>query len=150
MTRPRLSGAAFALASCLALTPAFAADVTPPTGSDPFGPAWDDLVETEGALLTTRQFAQLTNLAYQTAVVRVCDSHVLDQAKVASLLDDILTVTDRKLTEAQTDERTAAILMAFGARYGLFLAEAHTDTKTFCKTGEELKAAPGDTPMLMK
>ncbi|MGH2341523.1 hypothetical protein ACRC7T_08540 [Segnochrobactraceae bacterium EtOH-i3] len=152
MIRTRLLSTAVALATAtLLLGPAFAGDVTPPTGTDPFGPAWDDLVETEGTLLTTPQFAALTNLAYQTAVVRVCDTHALDRDKVTAVLNGLLAIPPEKtLTEAQTQERTAAILMAFGARYGLFLAEAHTNTASFCKAADDLKAAPDDVPILMK
>lgn len=152
MIRTRLQGAACALvATVMLFSPALAGDVAPPTGADPLGPAWDDLVETEGTLLTTQQFASLTNLAYQTAVVRVCDTHALDRDKVAQVLGGILAPPPgESLTEAQTQERTAAILMAFGARYGLFLAEAHTNTATFCKAGDDLKATPEDVPILMK
>lgn len=151
MTRSPLQGVALAATLALSLlSPALADEAKLPTGADPLGAAWDDLVETEGHLLTPKQFVHLTNLAYQTAVVRVCDAHVLDKEKVAALFDDILTTTDRKLTEAQTDERTAAIMMAFGARYGLFLAEAHSDAARFCQTAEELKKAPGEVPMLLK
>lgn len=151
MIRTRILGTALAAATTLALlSPAFADEAKLPTGADPFGGAWDDLAETEGTLLTPKQFVDLTNIAYQVAVVRVCDAHGLDSAKLATLLDDILTATDRKLTETQTDERTAAILMAFGARYGLFLAEAHTNVQTFCDSAAALKSAPGDVPMLLK
>lgn len=151
MTRTRFLGAILAAAASLALvSPTFADEAKLPTGADPFGGAWDDLVETEGSLLTPRQFVDLTNLAYQTAVVRVCDVDTLDNAKVAAVMNGILNPDGETLTDAQNTERTAAILTAFGARYGLFLAEAHTNVPAFCKAAAELKKAPGDMPLLLK
>ncbi|MCX5493344.1 hypothetical protein OSH11_01360 [Kaistia dalseonensis] len=129
--------------------PGFAED-TPPVAVDPLNGAWADLAETEGDLLSGAQFTQLTSLAYQTAVVRVCDSHTLDKDAVGKALDKLLTQAEQKLAPEQQDERTAAILIAFGARYGLFIAEAHLDKKAFCESAAKLKDGSGNLPLFLK
>lgn len=150
MNRIRRMGAAVALVlpAVLSVAPAHAEDVA--TDPTPFAAAWQDVLENEGALLTPQQFVRLTNLAYQTAVVRVCDSLTMDKAAVSRALGEFLDSPDPALTDAQVQERTAAILIAFGARYGLFIAEAHTNTATFCATAAEMKANPDNTPVLLK
>ncbi|MFT0862193.1 hypothetical protein [Ancylobacter sp. G4_0304] len=141
-----VSGVVLALS---AAGPSFAENI-PPIATDPLNGAWEDLAETEGNLLSGAQFAQLTSLAYQTAVVRVCDSHTLDKDAVGKALDKLLTEAEQKLAPEQQDERTAAILIAFGARYGLFIAEAHLDKKTFCGSAATLKEGADNLPLFLK
>ncbi len=142
-----MRGFAFSLA---AMAPVIVQAAAPAEG-DRMNNAWEDLVETEGSLLGNAQFTELTHLAYQTAAVRVCDSHSLDQAKIGAALEGILNgEVSPNLTPAQQDERTAAVLIAFGARYGLFLAEAHADTSVFCQSALKLKESGGSVPLFLK
>ncbi len=46
--------------------------------------------------------------------------------------------------------RKTAILVAFGARYGLFIAEAHGDKQDFCAAAAKLKAEPDGTPVFLE
>ena len=150
-----LAAGFLAAALGLSLLPA-AAQSTPAPAASPaednnrLDEAWDDLLETEGNLLTTSQFAELTNLAYQTAAVRVCDSLSLDKDAIGKALDKLLAEPGKTLTTAQNDERTAAILIAFGARYGLFIAEGHTDKAAFCDGAAKLKGASESLPVFVK
>lgn len=140
------------LGSVLALnaTGPLVAQPASPEGKGWINDAWEDLAETEGALLTNAQFTQLTSLAYQTAIVRVCDSHRLDKEAVGNALDKLLAQAELKLTPEQQDERTTAILIAFGARYGLFIAQGHTDKKAFCESAAGLKGSSGNLPIFLK
>ena len=61
----------------------------------------------------------------------------------------VLTVVPR-LSKAAEKEFGAAVLVAFGARYGLFLAEGNGDKKDFCDAAAKLKATPGDVPLFFK
>lgn len=152
MNRIRRTGAAVALVlpAILSLAPARAQDAPVAGDPTPFAAAWQDVLENEGTLLTPPQFVRLTNLAYQTAVVRVCNSLTMDKGAVSRALGEFLDSPDPALTDVQVQERTAAILIAFGARYGLFIAEAHLNTAAFCATAAEMKANPDNTPVLLK
>ena len=104
--------------------------------------AWDALAKGEGEFLTTKQFASLNNLAYQAAIVRVCDGHELDHEAFRRKIEDVIKDTDKKLSDEQADLREAAVLVAFGARFGLFLAEGSDDSKAgFCASADEIKAS---------
>ncbi|WEK51661.1 MAG: hypothetical protein P0Y66_06650 [Candidatus Kaistia colombiensis] len=151
MLSKTISKAAFGLAFLLAAATLSSVQAAEPTDDNKMNGAWEDLAETEGNLLSNAQFSQLTHLAYQTAAVRVCDSHTLDKEAVGNALDKILTgAADQKLTDAQQEERTAAILIAFGARYGLFIAEGHADKGRFCESAIKLKESPGGLPVFLK
>lgn len=143
--------AAAALALLLAGAAPGLAQSAPPAGdNNRFDEAWDDLVETEGTLLPAPQFAELTNLAYQTAAARICDTFSLDKDAIGKALDKLVAVPAGTLTPQQADERTAAILVAFGARYGLFLAEGHTDKAAFCSDATKLKGSTEKMPVFLK
>jgi len=151
MLRKTILAAGLGLAVSLATTAALRAETPVPADPARMNDAWEDLEETEGELLSKAQFGQLTHLAYQVAAVRVCDSHSLDKEAVGNALDKILTGSaDQKLTDAQQEERTAAILIAFGARYGLFIAEGHADKSNFCESAAKLKESAGSLPVFLK
>ena len=144
MTPKQFVGALLALAvSSTLLSSAFAQPAVPEGTDDKrLHAAWEDLLETEGSLLGGRQAHDLTNLAYPSAIVRVCDSFAFDREALGKALDEILAAGDKTSTAVQNEERSAAILIAFGARYGLFIAEGHSDRKVFCEAGAKLKASP--------
>lgn len=104
--------------------------------------AWDALAKGEGEFLSTKQFASLNNLAYQAAIVRLCDGYELDHEAFRRKIEDVIKDTDKKLSDEQADLREAAVLVAFGARFGLFLAEGSDDSKPgFCASADEIKAS---------
>ncbi|GAA5544052.1 MULTISPECIES: hypothetical protein [Brucella/Ochrobactrum group] len=104
--------------------------------------AWDALAKGEGEFLSTKQFASLNNLAYQAAIVRLCDGHELDHEAFRRKIEDVIKDTDKKLSDEQADLREAAVLVAFGARFGLFLAEGSDDSKPeFCASADEIKSS---------
>lgn len=151
-------GLALSAASlCAALAPAAAQ--TPPAGATAPAPdadndrldgAWNDLLEAEGAIASPAQFAALNNLAFQAAAVRVCEGYTLDEEGFGKSLAAILVDHPPELTEEQDRERGTAILVSFGSRYGLFLAEANGDKKDFCDSVAKLKSTPGDVRLYLK
>ena len=159
MLKP-LRGALLAFAlTATALAPAFA-QTAAPSGSAPSGSAlpdddrmdhaWNDLLESEGGLLSGPQYTALNNLAFQAAVVRVCDGFTLETESFGKGFAGVLTSTDKDFDERQEKEYGAAVLVAFGARFGLFLAEGNGDKKDFCDAAAKLKVTPGDVPLFLK
>lgn len=67
--------------------------------------AWDALAKGEGEFLSTKQFASLNNLAYQAAIVRLCDGHELDHEAFRRKIEDVIKDTDKKLSDEQADLR---------------------------------------------
>lgn len=146
------------------LAPAFAAGTAnvapaPPAGATAPAPdadndradaAWADFLETEGAILADAQFAALNNLAFQAAAVRVCDGHGLAKETFGKAIGDVIASGDKELTDEQAEARKTAILVAFGARYGLFIAEAHGDKADFCDAAAKLKADPAGVPVFLE
>lgn len=57
--------------------------------------AWDALAKGEGEFLTSKQFASLNNLAYQAAIVRICDGHELDHDAFRDKIEDVINDTDK-------------------------------------------------------
>lgn len=133
------------LAPALAQTP-----IAPVADDDRLDAAWEDLLEAEGTILNQQQFAALNNLAFQAAVVRVCDGNALNNDAFGKGIAELITGTDKDLTDEQHEQRKTAILVAFGARYGLFLAEGNSAKPTFCDAATKLKASPGGVPVFLK
>lgn len=161
--RAALAAAAFAtlLAGPLASANAETANIAPqpPAGATAPAPdadndradaAWADFLETEGAILADAQFAALNNLAFQAAAVRVCDGHALAKEAFGKAIGDVIASGDKELSDEDAEARKTAILVAFGARYGLFIAEAHGDKVDFCASAAKLKAEPDGTPVYLE
>jgi hypothetical protein len=155
------AGLAALLASPLGLAHAQSGNVAPepPAGAtapaadaenDRADAAWADFLETEGAILADAQFAALNNLAFQAAAVRVCDGHGLAQETFGKAIGDIIGSPAAELTAEEAEARKTAILVAFGARYGLFIAEAHGDKPDFCAAAAKLKAEPDGVPVFLE
>lgn len=145
----RSTAATFALLAALA-SPAMAQPATD-ADNDRLDNAWADVVEGEGQLLTPTQYAALNNLAFQAAVARVCEGEKLDSDAFGKAVADILVDTEADLSDEEHLQRNAAVLISFGTRYGLFVAEANGDNEAdFCSTGKKLKADPGKVPLFLK
>lgn len=128
-------------AACMAFAGvSSAATAASDTGSNKrFHAAWDALLAEEGHFLTPPQFAGLNSLAFQAAIVRICDNQKLDQDAFAQKLNTLIDGNERKLEDEQAEQRKAAIMVAFGARFGIFLAEGSQDKHAFCNSADELK-----------
>lgn len=131
-----LKTVSMALASILVTTTAFSADEKTHRLDD----AWKSALLGEEPILAPQQFAKLNNLAFQAAAVRVCDGFELDQAKFTAALEDATAAAKDDLTPEALDTRQAFILIEFGMRYGLFIAEGEAQDKSFCTNATELKA----------
>jgi hypothetical protein len=130
--------------------PAGATAPAPDADNDRADAAWTDFLETEGAILADAQFAALNNLAFQAAAVRVCEGHGLAAETFGKAIGDIIGATDKELSDEDAEARKTAILVAFGARYGLFIAEAHGDKADFCDAAAKLKADPAGVPVFLE
>ncbi|WP_428029421.1 hypothetical protein [Ancylobacter sp.] len=139
------------LAVTLALCSPLVAQTATETDNDRLDNAWSDIIEGEGQLLSPTQYAALNNLAFQAAAARVCDGEKLDSEAFGKAVADILVDTETELTDNEHMQRNAAVLISFGTRYGLFVAEANGDNeKDFCAVATKLKAEPGKVPLFLK
>lgn len=130
----------------LATAPALAAT----DNGAPLRGAWEDLNKAEGDILNTQQFAGLNNLAFQAAVVRACEGHTLNHARFGIEMDHLLADAEKTLPAPLYEQKKTAVLVAFGARFGLFLAEANQNKDTFCKAGAMLKEAGNEAPIVIQ
>lgn len=145
-----MAGASAETANIAPTPPAGAAAPAPDADNDRADAAWADFLETEGAILADAQFAALNNLAFQAAAVRVCDGHGLAKEAFGKAIGDVIASGDKELSDDDAEARKTAILVAFGARYGLFIAEAHGDKADFCASAAKLKAEPDGTPVFLE
>jgi hypothetical protein len=127
------------LLACLAIgSAAYAAD---DADNNRLDDAWEDAIGDQEPVLTDTQFALLNNLAFQAAVPKICDGFNIDQAKFA---DGMAAATSPAPNPDMSDEDAkaweAAVLVRFGATYGLFLAEGNAKPEGFCTSAKELKA----------
>lgn len=130
-----LNTVSIALAALLLTSPAISADEK----THRLDNAWKSALLGEEPILAPQQFAKLNNLAFQAAAVRVCDGFELDQAKFTTALEEATAASKDDLTPEALDMRQAFILIEFGTRYGLFIAEGEAEDKSFCKNAAELK-----------
>ena len=96
--------------------------------------AWEDALEGQEHVLTPQQFAKLNNLAYQAAVVRVCDGFEIDETKFRAQLSEAAEAPhDDTLSDDEHKAHTAFVLIEFGTRYGLLIAEGNAAKASFCE-----------------
>jgi hypothetical protein len=124
-----------AMAVSVFLTSAVAADDAPHR----LGDAWKSALLGAEPVLTPQQFAKLNNLAYQSAAIRVCDGFEINAAKFNAAIADATAPAKSDLTDEEFQAHQAFVLIEFGMRYGLFLAEGEADDKSFCANAAELK-----------
>lgn len=102
--------------------------------------AWEDALEGQEHVLTPQQFAKLNNLAYQAAVVRVCDGFDIDDAKFrAQLFEAAEAPHDSSLSEDEHKAHSTFVLIEFGTRYGLLIAEGNSAKASFCEKASALR-----------
>lgn len=151
MARKNRIAATFGLGLMMAFaSPALAEDNAPTADNNRLDEAWEDVLETEGEILETAEFAILTNLAYQMAVARVCDTYTLDQDALSQATAELLDGAEKELNEDQLRELQAAILISLGARYGLYVAEGHIDRTAFCGGADDLVKTPDGVTLFLK
>ncbi len=109
--------------------------------------AWEAVLAGEEPILTPTQFAHLNNLAYQSAVIRSCPGYELDATHFSAGLANLILGQPRTLTPEQEEQRKTGVLIAFGTRYGLFIAEGRSNLSTFCAGAAAFRADPGGAPV---
>ena len=95
--------------------------------------AWEDVLAGQEHVLTPQQFAKLNNLAYQAAVVRVCDGFEIDSTKFRAQLSEAAEPPHSdSLSEDEYKTHSSFVLIEFGSRYGLMIAEGNATKASFC------------------
>lgn len=122
----------------VAAIPALAAEVGPTTR---LTNAWSSALRGAEPVLTPAQFAKLNNLAYQAAAVRICDGFEISEAKFSSALAEATKPAKSDLSEDDIALHQNFVLVEFGMRYGLLLAEGNVEKTAFCAGAAELKSA---------
>lgn len=101
--------------------------------------AWKDALAGEERVLTAQQFAKLNNLAYQAAATRVCDGLEIDEKKFEAALAEAIAPAGENLTRDQALVHQNFVLVEFGTRIGLFIAEGDAKKQSFCANATEFK-----------
>ncbi|MBS7538432.1 hypothetical protein [Ancylobacter lacus] len=130
-----------------AATVATPAAATPAAATARLNEAWEAVLAGEEPILTPNQFAQLNNLAYQSAVIRSCPGYELNTPRFSSGLSSLILNQPRALTVEQEEQRKTGVLIAFGTRYGLFIAEGRSNLATFCAGAAAFRADPDGVPV---
>ncbi len=102
--------------------------------------AWKAAMEDQEGVLTKEQFGALNNLAYHSAVARVCDGFNLSLEKFSKAVNDIIIAGSDKLDDEEKLARQTHILVALGTSHGLFLAEGTLHKEIFCKEAATAKS----------
>jgi hypothetical protein len=101
--------------------------------------AWASALIGDEPVLSAKQTAKLNNLAFQAAATRVCEGFELSQDKFIAALEDATASDKTDLSDDAIAMRQSFILVDFGMRYGLLLAEGEAQDESFCKNAAELK-----------
>lgn len=102
--------------------------------------AWETALAGQENVLTPQQFAKLNNLAYQAAVVRVCDGFEIDGKKFRAQLSEATEPSHgATLSDDEYRTHTTFVLVEFGTRYGLLIAEGNATKAPFCEKAAALR-----------
>lgn len=107
--------------------------------TDRLAEAWKSALAAEEPVLSAQQIAKVNNLAFQAAATRVCDGFELSHDKFVAALEDATQSEKTNLSDDAIAVRQSFILVDFGMRYGLFIAEGEGQDKSFCGNAAELK-----------
>ena len=92
------------------------------------------------AVIAPQQFAKLNNLAFQAAATRVCKGFELDEAKFTDALGEAAVPRDG-LSPEEIAIQQDFVLVEFGMRYGLLIAEGKTANQSFCANADALRTS---------
>ena len=106
--------------------------------------AWAALTDDQEPILTGAQFAALNSIAFQAAAAKACNEYAIDQDKFAGAIAEATSPAPADMPDEAVEEWKTAVLVRFGASYGLFLAEAFENTEAYCAGADEMK---GDTDL---
>lgn len=88
--------------------------------------------ELVGEEMTPAQLNTLHIIAHQAAVAAVCSGFTLDEAKFTAAFGKLAPEGEAELTPEQKQYFERHLLVAYGAAFGGFLAEAATNTGGYC------------------
>jgi hypothetical protein len=120
--------------------PIAAADL--PAENHRFDEAWKAAIFDLEGVVTDKEYAILNNLAYHSAVARICENLELDVEKVSKAVNDIVAKNGEQLDDDQKMARQAHVLITLGTSHGIFLAEGSLEKAKFCSDAADNKADP--------
>lgn len=104
--------------------------------------AWEAAVNEEDQSLSPETRARLNVIAYHAAVARLCEGFPVDQARMATVSDEVIRDAVGDLEGDALITRSTDILIDLGTSHGLFLAEGSLHPEEFCAEAEAARADP--------
>ncbi len=132
--KPNMTLACAVAAMLVLAAPALAEDAPPQRLTE----AWKSALAGGEPVVSPQQYAKLNNLAFQAAAARVCEGFELDEAKFTAALADA-TAPKADLSPEDTALQQDFVLVEFGMRYGMLIAEGEAQEKSFCDNAAALK-----------
>lgn len=125
-----------------ALAIGFAATAAHAQAADDFriDDAWKAALEGNEGILTNKQQAVVTGIAYAAAAALLCDGIDIDADKVAAATTAVLADGTKDLTDEEELERYTNIMLMAGTAKGILLAEGALHKADFCANATKEKA----------
>ncbi len=101
--------------------------------------AWKAALEGNEGILTEKQQAVVTGIAYAAAAALLCDGIDIDADKVAAATTAVLAEGPKGLTEDEELARYTDIMLTLGTAKGILLAEGALHKADFCAAATAAK-----------
>ena len=126
----------------VALAIGFAATAAHAEAADDFriDDAWKAALEGNEGLLTEKQQAIITGIAYAASAALLCDGIDIDADKVATATTAVLADGPKGLNDNEQLERYTNIMLMLGTAKGILLAEGALHKADFCAAANAAKA----------
>jgi hypothetical protein len=128
--------------TCAALAISFAATAAQAQAADDFriDEAWKAALEGNEGILTEKQQAVITGIAYAASAALLCDGIDIDADKVAAATTAVLADGPKDITDEEQLERYTNIMLMLGTAKGILLAEGALHKADFCAAATTAKA----------
>jgi len=101
--------------------------------------AWKAALEGNEGILTEKQQAVVTGIAYAAAAALLCDGIDIDADKVAAATTAVLAEGPKGLTDEEQFGRYTNIMLMMGTAKGILLAEGALHKADFCAAATAAK-----------
>ena len=101
--------------------------------------AWKAALEGNEGILTEKQQAVVTGIAYAAAAALLCDGIDIDADKVAAATTAVLAEGPKGLTDEEQLGRYTNIMLMMGTAKGILLAEGALHKADFCAAANAAK-----------
>ena len=102
--------------------------------------AWKAALEGNEGILTEKQQAVITGIAYAASAALLCDGIDIDADKVAAATTAVLAEGPKGLTDEEQLGRYTNIMLMMGTAKGILLAEGALHKADFCAAANAAKA----------